>query len=366
MMPVVHDVRQVFAGTRPVNDEIKYAILGVGAAIIHLIFSIAFGIYRIKPLFLYNLVITIFYFYLGLVKVKSKQFTFIFMSSLIEVLFHSAIASVILGWNWGFMLYTIALVPVAFYLTYTLPKFKESLMFPIVWSVIVAMCYFGIRMVCSRIAPLYDEKYPDIVPTCFYYFNMMVTFVMLLEFSILFALEIRYMQRRLEQENKTLGEIAHYDPLTHLMNRRSMNEYLENMLQQAVQEEDPFCLIMADIDDFKKVNDTYGHECGDIVLIAVSNIISACVRKNDCVCRWGGEEILILLQAEKEIAVQVAERICKDVAVTEITYKDKKVKVTLTMGVSVHQKGTDISQMIEEADQKLYKGKNNGKNQVVV
>ena len=366
MLQGLHDVRQVFNGTRAVNDQIKYMLLGVGAAIIHLVFTIAFGVYRITPLFLYNMAITIYYLYLGLIKVRSKQYTTLFISSLVEVLFHSALASVILGWNWGFMIYTIALVPVAFYLTYTLPKFKEGLIFPITWSSIVAVCYFGIRLVCDNLEPLYDGYYPKTMPTYFYYFNMFVTFLLLLAFSILFALEIRYMQRRLEQENKTLGEIAHYDPLTHLMNRRSMNEYLEDVLEEAVQKEKSFCLIMADIDDFKKVNDTYGHDCGDEVLITVSNIISDRVRKKDYVCRWGGEEILILLQADKDVAVQVAERICRDVAGAEIAYKEEKVRVTITLGVSAYQEGKSIRRMIDEADQKLYQGKNNGKNQVVI
>ncbi|MDD6071703.1 MAG: GGDEF domain-containing protein [Clostridiales bacterium] len=365
MMKGFHTVRRFLDGTRAINDEIKYMILGVGAAIVHLVFTAAFGIYGIVPLFLYNLVITIYYLYLGLVKMRSKQYTVIFVSALIEVLFHSAFVSILLGWNWGFMLYTIALVPVAFYLTYTLPRFKESLMFPIVWSVIVAGCYFGVRVVCEMMGPLYDGEYPEMLPSYCYYFNMLITFVILLVFSVLFASEIRYMQRRLEQENKTLGEIARYDPLTHLMNRRSMNEYLEDVLEQAVQKKKSFCLIMADIDDFKKVNDTYGHECGDEVLIAVSNIISDNVRKNDCVCRWGGEEILISLQADKDVAIHVAERICSDVAVTEIIYKGATVKVTLTLGISEYKEDSNICQMIEESDRKLYKGKNNGKNQVV-
>lgn len=366
MLKGLHDVRQVFNGTRSVNDQIKYMILGVGAAIIHLVFTVSFGIYKITPLFWYNIVITVYYLYLGLEKVKSKHYTVLFISALVEVLFHSAVASLILGWNWGFMIYTIALVPMAFYLTYTLPRFKESLLFPIVWSVIVLGCYFGVRLACDNMQPLYDGKYPANMPVYIYYFNMLVTFLMLLVFSILFALEIRYMQRRLEQENRNLVKIANYDPLTHLMNRRSMNEYLEDAFAKAIRKKKSFCLIMTDIDDFKKVNDTYGHDCGDEVLIAVSDIISERVRKNDYVCRWGGEEILILLRADKEVAVQVAERICNDVAATEITYKKGIVQVTITSGVSAYQEGKNIRQMIDEADQKLYQGKKNGKNQVVV
>lgn len=359
-------IREVIKGTHAINDETKYKVLGVGAACIHLIFTIFFGIYQIVPMFLYNMCVTAYYLYLGLIKVRSKQFTTIFISTLIEVLFHSAVASVLLGWNWGFMLYTIALVPVAFYLTYTLPKFKESLLFPIVWSIVVAACYFGVRLICENIKPLYEGSYPAILPSCFYYLNMMVTFLMLLGFSIFFALEIRYMQGRLEKENKTLGEIALFDPLTHLLNRRSMDDYLMKAFSKAIKDQTPFCLIMSDIDDFKKVNDTYGHDCGDRVLVTVANIMSACVRKNDYVCRWGGEEVLILLQANKEVATKVAKRICKEVEATEIPYKEKTVHITLTLGISAYSENETIHSMISEADRKLYHGKKNGKNQVVV
>lgn len=364
-MRIYHGIRQVLNGTSPITDEIKYTTIGISVALIHLGFTIVFGIYRITPLFLYNIAITIFYFYLGLVAVRKKQYTFIFGSSMLEILLHSTIASILLGWNWGFMLYTIALVPVTFYLTYTLPKFKDSIAFPVTASLFVAVVYFCVRLTCGRIEPLYTGTYPELMPACFYYANTTLTFVMLLAFSILFALEIRYMQRQLERENKTLGEIANYDPLTHLLNRHSMNEHLKKALGQAIENTVPFCIVLADIDDFKKVNDTFGHECGDKVLVNVAGIITGNVRECDYVCRWGGEEILILLHAEKNVAVQVAERIRKDVAASELIYKDKKVNVTITSGVSSYQSGRNIRQMVDAADKKLYKGKNQGKNQVV-
>lgn len=213
---------------------------------------------------------------------------------------------------------------------------------------------------------MYHGNYPDNMQISFYYFNTMVTFIMLFTFSILFALEIRFMQRKLEQENHKLGEMARFDPLTHLLNRRSMNTYLRQMAEANEKDNTPFCVIMADIDDFKVINDTYGHDCGDEVLIAVADVISKSVRAGDYICRWGGEEILILVGAELRIASQVAERICKEVASHITYYNGKEIQVTITMGISGYQKGSSIRSMIEKADQNLYQGKNNGKNQVVI
>ena len=128
-----------------------------------------------------------------------------------------------------------------------------------------------------------------------------------------------------------------------------------------------FCLMMIDIDDFKHVNDTYGHECGDEVLQYVAHTISTGVKKDDYVFRWGGEEILVLLKTDIEKAKAAAERIRNDIAKDPIYYKNNiSVYVTVTIGISSYTSSTSINQMMEDADQKLYHGKQNGKNQVVI
>lgn len=360
-----HVVRQILNGARAIDNKIKYMTIGMGIALIHLFFTIAFYLMNVTFLFVYNVGVTVFYFWVSTVIVKKERYTFIFLSCFVEILLHSSIASIMLGWNWGFMIYTIALIPVTFYLTYTLPYFKGSVFAPVTISVMVGVCYVTIKGITDHVPPVYPGSLPKEAHTFFNYFNTMVALCMQLLFSILFALEIRYMQHQLEQENSMLGEIANYDPLTHLLNRRSMNLHLKNALEQAVIMSQPFCLILADIDDFKKVNDTYGHDCGDEILIAVADMISGSVREGDYVCRWGGEEILILLQKDLEVSSQVANRICKDVAANVVHYKEISVSVTLTMGVSRYRAEKTIRSMIEEADQNLYYGKKNGKNQVV-
>lgn len=94
-------------------------------------------------------------------------------------------------------------------------------------------------------------------------------------------------------------------------------------------------------------------------------MISGNVREGDQVCRWGGEEILALLRVDLDTAIQIAERICKGTASNVLRYKDVDVRVTLTMGISEFRPEKTIHSMIEEADENLYRGKKNGKNQVV-
>lgn len=364
MTSFYHSVRQVFNGTSAINAKVKYIVIGISIALIHLFFTIAFHSFHIMLLFYYNMAVTLFYAYLSAVVVKKERYESIFILAFVEILFHSSMASILLGWNWGFMIYTMALIPVSFYLTYTLPYFKGSVFAPITASAIVCICYIAIRAVTNRILPVFAGSQPDGLSTFFYYFNTMVALGMQIFCSILFALEIRYMKRQLEEENRTLGEIASHDPLTHLLNRRSMNTYLKNALENSARQQ-PFCLILADIDNFKNVNDTYGHDCGDEVLIAVAEVISGNVREKDHVCRWGGEEILILLQADLETAVQAADRIRREIAGTIVKYKGKEVSVTITMGISRYRAGETIRSMMDEADHNLYYGKKHGKNQVV-
>ncbi len=162
-----------------------------------------------------------------------------------------------------------------------------------------------------------------------------------------------------------LEKYANYDTLTHLLNRKSMGNYLQEAYREAKTGKTSFCLLMMDIDDFKKVNDTYGHDAGDEVLQFVAKTVSCGVKKDDYVFRWGGEEILVILNTDVELAVSAAERIRADIARTPVSYGDKQIPVTITIGIAPYRNGASIKDLMDEADAKLYWGKHNGKNRVV-
>ena len=163
-----------------------------------------------------------------------------------------------------------------------------------------------------------------------------------------------------------LEKYVNFDTLTHLLNRRSMDKYLNGAYRRAKSGNSTFCLLMIDIDDFKKVNDTYGHDCGDAVLRYVADTVSRGVRTKDNVFRWGGEEILALINADEERAMHVAERIRKDIAASHVSYRGNvQVAVTVTMGVAPYRVGATLQSMMDEADANLYYGKRHGKNRVV-
>ena len=162
-------------------------------------------------------------------------------------------------------------------------------------------------------------------------------------------------------------KLATTDGLTELYNHRFFQEQLRQKIKQAEKSKGTFSLILIDIDFFKKFNDKYGHQAGDAVLKHVANTLKKSVRSEDFVCRYGGEEMTIILNnTNKEAAINTAQKICKTIA--EKNYEltpELEVKITISLGVSTYpENGNKPTELIEYADKCLYKAKENGRNQV--
>ncbi len=124
---------------------------------------------------------------------------------------------------------------------------------------------------------------------------------------------------------------------------------------------------MTDIDYFKKFNDKYGHQAGDIVLKHISNTLKKCVSNKDFVCRYGGEEMaVILINTDKKSAIKIAENICKTVSTNKYPLSDNlNVEITLSLGCSTYpENGKTPEELIEYADKCLYNAKETGRNKV--
>ena len=156
------------------------------------------------------------------------------------------------------------------------------------------------------------------------------------------------------------------DSLTGLYNRRHMEQRIKEEYEQYQRTGSEFALVLADIDFFKKVNDIYGHDCGDCLLKLLSEDLRKFIRESDTVARWGGEEFLLLLPAtNEENAVGLAERINKTVQEHRYDYENVVLLVTLTIGVSVIRHEDTIASIIKKADIALYQGKRAGRNCVI-
>ncbi len=173
--------------------------------------------------------------------------------------------------------------------------------------------------------------------------------------------------QKLQEELSITKEEANIDYLTKLPNRRSFTRTLEDFFKSYKTYGIPFSLVMLDIDDFKKINDTYGHDFGDKVLVEVGKILRTFLRAKDIPGRLGGEEFGILLpDVRLEQAYQVAERLRKAIEVRDLEVENGKyVNFTASMGIAeIDDSIETIEELYKKADEALYKAKKNGKNQV--
>ena len=164
-----------------------------------------------------------------------------------------------------------------------------------------------------------------------------------------------------------LAKAATTDYLTQLHNRRSMMAILTHEMKRVERSGRESCLIMVDLDNFKKINDSFGHEAGDAVLVHIGKLMSGLVRKQDIIARWGGEELLIMLpETDRDGAVSVAEKLRGEVADRIIKISDHEIRVTISSGVSRMARGMTIDECIRQADKALYHAKSGGRNKTVV
>ena len=175
---------------------------------------------------------------------------------------------------------------------------------------------------------------------------------------------------QLEDENKSLAELSINDALTKVRNRRFFNDIYPQMWNDSIEERTPISVIMLDIDHFKRVNDDYGHLCGDHCLVTLAQIMQSSVNHStDVVCRYGGEEFAIILtRTTAEQACVVAERIRENIEMTIITDGEHTFKVTSSFGVAglIPTEYASPDALIAQSDAALYKSKRNGRNRVTM
>ena len=177
------------------------------------------------------------------------------------------------------------------------------------------------------------------------------------------ALELREIIHVLENKTARLEKIASTDPLTGMANRARFEELLRNEQERHCRlPEVPFSVLIIDIDRFKQINDTWGHNQGDIVLRGVAQHIQGQLRHIDTLARWGGEEFAVLLpQTDLEAARAVARRICLSLAENVF---ERAGRVTASFGVAMYQTGESAPALLGRADDALYRAKRNGRNRV--
>jgi diguanylate cyclase len=268
----------------------------------------------------------------------------------VEVTVHAVLAVHFLGWASGFHYYLIPLIPFL--------MFHDQLgtRTVVAGSTLVAGIYLALRVLAFPETPPWVR--PDVM-LWVGYLNILVPFLALAVISIYF----RFASIDVERKMATL---AMTDALTKLPNRRRMREILDAERVRYARGGRNFGIIIGDVDGFKELNDTLGHDCGDYALHELAAVLRTVLRAQDAVARWGGEEFLFLLPETDLAGTQtVAEKLRAAVEQAGLSYAGKRLTLTMTFGVAAFAADASLDDCLRRADEALYVGKAQGKNRVV-
>lgn len=269
----------------------------------------------------------------------------------LEVSSHAIFACHVLGWNSGFHYYLVPVVPFLMF------HDRLSTRTAVLGSAAVTLTYLLLRAATIDVVPSFVAP---AVLRAVDYGNIAIPLAALAIISVHFRMASIEVERGMES-------LAMTDALTRLPNRRRMRELLEAERVRCARDGHPFGVVLGDIDGFKLINDTLGHDCGDHVLAEVAGALRGVLRAQDAVARWGGEEFLFLLpDTDLHGAGVVAEKLRAALQAAAITFAERRVPVAMTFGVAVVTRGTTVQDAIARADRALYSGKHGGKNQVVL
>jgi diguanylate cyclase len=173
--------------------------------------------------------------------------------------------------------------------------------------------------------------------------------------------------RDLEAKLQQMSELAREDQLTGSLNRRGLDDVFERELARADRRGTPLCVALLDLDNFKRLNDTYGHLAGDAALKHLVAVVKDSLRSMDVIARLGGEEFVILLpETPVEAAAQTMTRLQRELTRHFFLHENEKLLITFSAGVALRLPGEDQTALIHRADRAMYKAKHSGKNRVVV
>lgn len=327
--------------------------LNTSLLLIHIGFLVFFfsnAVYVMVYVNMFSMIVYAINFELIFMKKLRAYMTTTFM----EVMLHMFFAILCVGTGAGFQLYYFACIAVIFYVEYMTSKLEEQPLSGLLLCIICGGLYF----VSLFLAKTRESQYTldDAVEFGILVVNSLLIFIFLAGFFYV-------MTRRSKNYEEELAKQALYDRLTNLYNRQYMVSFLDQMWKGG-----RTCrgwIAILDVDDFKKINDQYGHNCGDCVLEYLGFVIRfVCTRQVNC--RWGGEEFLIFGENQNiGQAQEVLERLREAICLHPFHFGDDTVHVTATFGVQTFREEWTVEEWIGEADRKLYKGKCSGKNRVV-
>lgn len=172
--------------------------------------------------------------------------------------------------------------------------------------------------------------------------------------------------QELEKELERLSALVHQDQLTGALNRHGLDQAFRREAARAERCDSPLVLALLDVDDFKRLNDTYGHQAGDDALVHVARVLAGQIRPSDILCRFGGEEFLLLLpDTGLNEALMAMERLQRSLEAHPATHDGRALAVTFSAGLALRRREESRDALVIRADRALYRAKKNGKNRAL-
>ena len=264
----------------------------------------------------------------------------------LEVLPHAVLGTLLLGWGSGFQYVSLIMVPMVMMTDSRLTGVAKT-----VFLVLVLASIEGVLWQQGPLAPIAELQL------------LMVRWFNLLLFVVMMAMLTTYAWSKITAADKRLRKLAVVDALTGLNNRHHVQQVWELEMARLRRSGGQACLLLADLDHFKAINDTRGHVIGDRVLVEISQVLKQGVRDVDALARWGGEEFLLLMpDTPLDVALRVAERLRTQISACALDGVEGELRITASFGLTQLQLADTLSQAVARADQAMYRSKTNGRN----
>ena len=314
--------------------------------ILRIFYLIFFAIAKVYSLVWYSAATILFYIGCYFLIKKKKYYPYALLCGN-EYFGYIITTTLLVGFASGFHLYLVGLSATSFFATYFSKNKKIS--GSLLWAEISIGIYLMLFFVTRNKLP----KYPiaDWMSTTFMALHIVVVFLFMAFYLFTFTKYALSLEKKIMEQSRT-------DELTQISNRYGLYDYFN-------QEEDisTKSLALFDIDNFKVINDTYGHVAGDVILKRIAQVMSS-VLSGSFLCRYGGEEFIVVLESEGSF--EKLESLRKAIESEVIEYEGNKHKITITIGAAKYRKDLSVEKWIELADEKMYQGKNSGKNKTVI
>lgn len=342
------------------REEMMFRLSKIFLFSFHLFLLIFFWMVGSVPMIVLSAISVIVYFTV-LLFTADKPSIF-WLTTFVEVNIYTFACVLTLGWDYGFQNFLVAIIPFTYYCAYLMRKLKNRFTInPMHYSLGSVILFVLLRLWWMKYSYKFEVVDHFGLITIMDTINVCVALLTMIVFMSL------YYEMTFGRE-KELSTDAETDQLTGLSNRRTMLLAMDKAERMAIKKGQLMAASIIDIDNFKHVNDNYGHDVGDMVLKTLAKEIKEIEQTYLTACRWGGEEFVFLCvggRAYEDLQEQM-QGLLRKMAATKIEYAPgQSLSVTLTCGVALASPGESSTALVKRADEYLYFGKHNGKNQVV-